>query len=328
MATLPWSWDIGGYPTYITGVSVTVQPTPPNLPDEYRGHHFPPFYPTLPKGITGVTLWNQDNEANPLQGYTTVPVGTDAQQLVQGPPGTALAQIVAYGINLNAVWARGMAWQFVFRPITGSGPDTVIRVPAGAPAPPIALPTAGTYVTRITVQVADQQTRPTTEALTSNQPISSLWTAIVAACAGKPSPTHDRAMTTYCAQVSPQDPVCGCVNSAASAPTCMDARCADQPGAYRTVVQTRAPCTGAPIGCEDWAALGDGKYLAKNALPPTGQCGAPPAQIPISNNDMLIVVFLLVVLLSAALISRQYRGSKTGGACDTAGLAWASTLYG
>jgi len=332
--SLPWVFRTADT-SYISELTVTTAPIPPGWSlygrhDTMGYYYFQPMYTAIPKGVLSVTH-TSPRWATPATARTPIDPGSDTQQVVKGPAGTALAQMVAYQITMVyaqtkhslKTWASGVAWQFVFRPIIGMGPDTIVRIPVNAPGPPasVAPPVSGLYATTLAVTTADPQPSNVTGTLTIGMLlIASLWQNIAKACAQQGGPLCDRAMSLYCGAINPADPVCACINSAASQPTCSDARCADQPGAYRLAAQTRTPCTGAPVSCQDWAALGDGKYLSTGALPPNSGCGAPPAQIPVSNNHMLIFVLFLVMLLSALLYT------QTAGSAGAASNGWRSSV--
>jgi len=153
----PWSVQVAGTSNYIAEVSITTWPVGS-------------AYSALPKGIVSVTL------EKPGSAETTTlraPIGQqpgDSLVSVRGPQGTALAQMVTYLVNGT------MVWQFVFNPIGGLGPNTILRVPYNAPAPPASLAPVppNVYAVQLTVTVASQQSDKYPMSLTITLPLADL----------------------------------------------------------------------------------------------------------------------------------------------------------
>jgi len=134
------------------------------------------------------------------------------------------------------------------------------------------------------------------------------------------SPACDGFMGSYCAASCASgacaDPVCGCLGSplsdpatlppgASPLPQCFDARCADDPDAYRPAGMSDASCGGAVLTCADVDALGGPGNVAAawQSSIPAGCDGAPP-------GGKLFVVLVVILLVLVALLA-SVRGGKT-----------------
>ena len=122
------------------------------------------------------------------------------------------------------------------------------------------------------------------------------------------SPICDQAMAAHCEPLCSNgvcvDPVCGCLGSPLASfgvAQCFDARCADNPAAYRTAQMAKTSCRGVNPNCAQWEALNNGVYASKNIVAPPAGCTSPPGGVPwLSNNMLLIVIFILTLALVVA----------------------------
>lgn len=112
----------------------------------------------------------------------------------------------------------------------------------------------------------------------------------------------DRFMTSYCYGRPSYE--CGCVNSPVGVPQCLDARCADQPRAYRTR-SMYDDCSNVQVTCDDMRALGGGQYLARGLTPPSG-CGAGGG----NSNTILLVAIIIIVAVVAIGLANTPTGSS------------------
>ena len=120
------------------------------------------------------------------------------------------------------------------------------------------------------------------------------------------SPICDQIMATRCEPLCSNgvcvDPACGCLGSplaSSGVAQCFDARCADNPAAYRTAQMAKDSCRGENINCAQWSALSNGIYASKSVMAPPGGCTSQPGGVPwmSSNNMLIIIIFVLTLAL-------------------------------
>jgi hypothetical protein len=94
---------------------------------------------------------------------------------------------------------------------------------------------------------------------------------------------------------------CGCLGSPVGRPECYDARCADTPGAYLTAqMVAQKPSCPTTVTCPIWQALGDGRFLAKEIIPPAG-CTPSPSFWSKSVILLLVIAFIFLVFLAGVI---------------------------
>lgn len=193
---------------------------------------------------------------------------------------------------------------YVFKPLMSDTPLTILSAPPSSASISVILPSADNAVgTGIEFTVLDPRL-PMISINVLTVSLNKLIADAFGVCKATPSAICDAKIRAYCKQSDTQnDPLCGCVNSPSTNPTCNDVRCTAA-AAYRPTGSTSV-CPSAPITCAEWALLGNGKHLDPRVTPPAGSCGAPVSALPITNTVMIIVMIIIVVILGAISTTRR-----------------------
>lgn len=103
---------------------------------------------------------------------------------------------------------------------------------------------------------------------------------------------------------------CGCVGATVGQPQCYDARCADQPAAYRTT-QMAAQSDNCPTtaNCNIWQLLSNGANLAKGITAPSN-CVPTVKENIFSNPLVIMAIVVFIVLVFIAITRGSARSSR------------------